>query len=268
MIKPAARRFAVIFGLAFTLASAGPLGPTAAGDRGAGPSIRSATEFLSPDLSTEQSDDNLNRGMLWVDRGAALWQEAPSPETKSCAACHGALDRMRGVAPRYPAIDASSGDLLNLEGRVNACRVRHQSASPLPYESEPLLSLTAALQHQSRGMAVEVAVEGAAAAHVATGRKLYDERQGQLNLACRHCHEDNVGRKLRGDTISSGLGTGYPAYRLEWQTLGSLHRRLRACLIGVRARDVAPNSTEHLALELYLAARARGQPIETPALRR
>lgn len=254
--------------LTFGLVLAHPGGPAFAGDRGSGPSLRSATEFLSPRLSAEQSDDKLNRGMLWVDRGAALWHEAPTPEAKPCAACHGTLDRMRGVAPRYPTIEAASGDLLNLEGRINACRVRHQNASPLPYDSEPLLSLTAALQHQSRGMAVEVAVDGAAAAHVAVGRKLFDERQGQLNLACRHCHEDNVGRKLRGDTISSGLGTGFPAYRLEWQTLGSLHRRLRACLIGVRAREMAPNSPEHLALELYLAARARGRPIETPALRR
>jgi sulfur-oxidizing protein SoxA len=138
----------------------------------------------------------------------------------------------------------------------------------LDYESEPLLALTAFVAHQSRGLPLQVEVRGRAQTFFEAGRKFYNERQGQLDLSCRQCHDDLVGRKLRGDTISSGIGTGYPAYRLEWQGLGSLHRRLQACQAGVRAAGLEPGSPDHLSLELYLAWRATGAAVETPAIRR
>jgi L-cysteine S-thiosulfotransferase len=230
--------------------------------------VRSASEFLSPALQLEQSDAALNRGMLWVDLGAKLWDEPTGEARLGCSGCHGAVEQMRGAATRYPAIDMTSGTLLNLEGRINSCRERHQRASPFAYETEPLLALTALIAHQSRGLPLRVEIDGPAKPHFEAGRAFYTERQGQLDLACQQCHDEHVGRKLRGDTISSGIGTGYPAYRLEWQGLGSLHRRLQACQAGVRAVELAPGSAEHLALELYLAWRATGMAVEAPAIRR
>ena len=230
--------------------------------------LLSASEFLSHSLRLEQSDTALNRGMLWVDHGARLWDEPTGDAHMACSGCHGPVERMRGASVRYPAVDAASRRLFNLEGRINACRERQQRTAPLAYESEQLLALTALVAYQSRGLPIQVDVGGEARSHFETGAALYTQRQGQLDLACRQCHEDLVGRKLRGDTISSGIGTGYPAYRLEWQGLGSLHRRLQACQAGVRAVELAPGSAEHLALELYLAWRATGMEIETPAIRR
>lgn len=230
--------------------------------------IRSASEFLSPTLKLEQSDTVLNRGMLWADHGAKLWDEPAGDTQVACSGCHGAAESMRGAATRYPAVDTASAKLLNLEGRINSCRERNQRATPLAYESEPLLALTLLVAHQSRGLPLQVEIDGRAKPYFEAGRAFYTERQGQLDLACRQCHDDNVGRKLRGDTISSGIGTGYPAYRLEWEGLGSLHRRLQACQAGVRAVELAPGSTEHMSLELYLAWRATGMNIEAPAIRR
>jgi L-cysteine S-thiosulfotransferase len=232
------------------------------------PSVRSATAFLSPELRAEQQDDLLNRGMLWVEEGRRLWQEPAGGAARSCASCHGEATRLHGVATRYPLLDAVTGSLLNVEGRINVCRVRYQRAAALAQESQDLLALTALIAYQSRGLPVSVDIDARTRPHLENGRRMYETRQGQLDLACRHCHEANVGRKLRGDTISSGLGTGYPAYRLEWQGLGSLHRRLRACQVGVRAVDLAPGTEDHLSLELYLAWRARGLPVEAPAVRR
>jgi sulfur-oxidizing protein SoxA len=174
---------------------------------------------------------------------------------------------MAGVATRYPALE-QDGALLNLEGRIERCRTQYQSEAAFGYESEALLSLTAAIATRSRGLPMSVAVDGPAAAILEEGRRLYETRQGQLNLACGQCHDDNAGRRLRGDVISNGLGTGYPAYRLEWNTLGSLHRRLRACSLGVRATQFDLGSREYLTLELFLAHRATGLPVEAPGLRR
>src|SRR5262249_33605804 len=99
------------------------------------------------------------------------------------------------------------------------------------------------------------------------GEQIWKERQGQLNLSCANCHDDNAGKKLGGATIPQGHPTGYPIYRLEWQTLGSLKRRLRNCLIGLRAEAWPYDATEYVALELYLMARAKGMKMDAPAVR-
>ena len=99
------------------------------------------------------------------------------------------------------------------------------------------------------------------------GSGLFHRRQGQLNLSCSQCHDDNWGKRLAGAVIPQAHPTGYPIYRLEWQSLGSLQRRLRNCMTGVRAEPYEYGATEAVALELYLMARARGMALETPAVR-
>ncbi|MFN7087900.1 MAG: sulfur oxidation c-type cytochrome SoxA [Burkholderiales bacterium] len=216
-----------------------------------------------------QTDDFANPGMLWVARGEKLWREAAGAGGRSCAGCHGdAADSMKGVAVRYPRIDPATAQLVNLEGRINLCRSREQRAEPLRYESEELLALTAYLAHQSRGMPFEVGIDWQNRRNFERGRDFYYRRMGQMNLSCAHCHERNWGRRLLSDTISQGHGNAYPVYRLEWQGVGSLHRRLRSCLYGVRAEPLPAGSPELLDLELFLAWRAQGLPLEAPGVRR
>ena len=144
---------------------------------------------------------------------------------------------------------------------------RHQQASPLASESRDLLALTALVARQSRGTAIETGADPQLAPFVAKGRDLYMQRQGQLNLACTNCHDDNWDKRLAGAAITQGHPNGYPLYRLEWQSLGSLQRRLRACLTGIRAQPYDYGAPEMVDLELYLMSRARGMLIEAPAVR-
>lgn len=230
--------------------------------------LKSGAEFMAKETRAQQDDLGVNPGMLWVERGDALWRTAIGTEGKSCASCHGTPDRLAGAATRYPKLDPASGRIVNLEGRIQQCRAGRQRAAALAYESEDLLALTALVAHQSRGQPLAVSIEGPARQAFELGQRLYGERQGQLNLACSQCHVDNRGKKLRAESISQGHPNGYPAYRLEWQGVGSLHRRLRACFLGVRAEPFASGSDEMIALELYLAWRAQGLANETPAVRR
>lgn len=233
------------------------------------PQPKSGTEYAGKDVRALQADDFGNPGMLWVARGEKLWGAPAGRSGKSCASCHqDAPTAMKGAATRYPRLDANGKALLNLEARINQCRERQQGTDALRYESEELLSLTAYVAHQSRGMPVNVEINETNRAHFERGRDIYYRRQGQMNLACTHCHEQNAGRKLLADTISEGHGNAYPVYRLEWQSAGSLHRRLRACYFGVRAEQPAAGSAELVDLELYLASRARGLLVETPGVRR
>ena len=175
---------------------------------------------------------------------------------------------MRGVASRYPKWDAASTRVVDLEDRINGCRVGQQRVDALPRESEDLNALSAYVANASRGMALAVSIEGSAQAAFERARAFYHLRQGQMNLSCASCHEQSVGKRLLAETISQGHGNAFPAYRLEWQTVGSLQRRLRACLFGIRAEMPAEGSATLAELELYLAWRANGLAIETPGVRR
>ncbi len=227
--------------------------------------VRSGYTFLTAETQAMQDDSFANPGFLWVDRGAILFESADEG-TPACASCHEA--GLAGVAASYPAIDESSGGLLNLEGRINQCRVNHQNLPALDYESDDLLALTAFVANQSAGRPIAVSVDGAAGAHYRNGRNYFYTRRGQFNLSCHQCHDDNWGKRLRGDTISQGHGNGFPAYRLEWQTLGSLQRRIRDCDAGVRAEPKPFGDPTYTDLELYLSARASGLEVESPAIRR
>ncbi|MGF1526735.1 MAG: sulfur oxidation c-type cytochrome SoxA [Candidatus Competibacterales bacterium] len=230
---------------------------------------QSGYAFLSPETQALQDDPWANPGLLWVDQGAELWRQAPGSGAKACSACHGDDGQdLVGAATRYPAFDDTQNALLNLEQRINSCRQHRQGLEPLAYESDALLSLTTFVANLSAGLSVNVTIDGPARPHFEAGRDYFYRRRGQLNLACHQCHDSAYGRMLRGDRISQGHGNGFPTYRLEWQTVGSLHRRLRACDLGVRAEPFGYGSAEYVNLELFLAWRARGLPIETPAVRR
>ena len=136
-----------------------------------------------------------------------------------------------------------------------------------PTKAGDLLGLTAFIARQSRGTAIEAGTDPQLEPFIANGRALYNQRQGQLNLACANCHDDNWDKRLAGSAITQGHPTGYPLYRLEWQSLGSLQRRLRSCITGIRAQAYDYGAPELVDLELYLMSRARGMPMESPAVR-
>ena len=231
--------------------------------------LKSGIEFASADVRRLQTDDFENPGMLWVTRGTKLWNEPAGKGGKPCVACHGdAGQSMKGVAARYPRVDPGTGRLVNLEGRINVCREKNQQVAPLAHESAELLALTAYVSHQSRGMPVGVTLDAQNMKNFEHGRTLYHTRIGQMNLACTQCHDRNWGKKLAAETISQGHGNAYPAYRFEWQSVGSLERRIRACYYGLRAEMPPFGAQELLDLELYLAWRGNGLPIETPGVRR
>jgi sulfur-oxidizing protein SoxA len=228
---------------------------------------RSGFSFMTPDTRAIQNDDTSNPGMLWVKDGEALWAARAGTAEKSCADCHNDPGSLRGIAAHYPAFDPVEARPVTLEQRINLCRTRHQQASPLRYESRELLALTALVGRQSRGLPIAPSTDSKLAPVVAAGRDLFTQRQGQLNLGCANCHDDNWDKHLAGSPITQGHPNGYPEYRLEWQTLGSLDRRVRSCIAGIRAEPYAYGGLELVELELYLMSRAAGMPVETPAVR-
>lgn len=232
------------------------------------PERRSGTETMSAALRAMQADDTANPGMLWVAEGARLWDAPAGAAGVACAGCHGAAENgMRGVAARFPALDPRTGRPLDLAGRINQCRSERQGAPKLAPESDALLSLAAFVGRQSRGMPIAPPAEPGLERFRAAGERLYTTRLGQLALSCAECHDGQAGQRLGGNVVPEAHPTGYPLYRLEWQTVGSLQRRIRNCMIGVRAEPFPFDAAELIELELYLMARAAGMEVETPAVR-
>ena len=229
---------------------------------------RSGFDFMGPSTQAMQRDDAQNPAMLWVQEGQALWNTAAGARNTSCAGCHGdAASSMRGVAARYPAFDAQAGGPLTLAERIGECRRRHQQAPPLEAESHALLSLESHVARQSRGLPIEAAGDARLAPFRERGRALFFQRIGQLGLACAQCHDHHAGQRLGGNVIPQGHPTGYPIYRLQWQGMGSLQRRLRNCMTGVRAEPFPFGAQELTELELYLKQRAAGMAMDAPAVR-
>ena len=213
---------------------------------------RSGYEFMSRETRAMQDDDTTNPALFTLMEGESLFKG-------NCAGCH---QDMKGVAARYPPV--KDGKLVNLEQQINTCRTERQKASAFAYESKELLALSAYIGRQSRGLPIAVSTDEK---HLDAGRTLFERRQGQLNLSCSQCHDDNWGKSLAGTPVPQAHPTGYPVYRLEWQGMGSLQRRLRNCMIGVRAEPYAYGSPQFVELEYYLMWRARGMKVETPGVR-
>ena len=221
---------------------------------------RSGFEYQPADLQRLQRDEFANPGMAWVERGEELF-------ARDCTSCH-RPEAMRGVRARYPAWDAPSGRPVGIEERIDLCRARNAKVAPYGWESAELLALSSYVGRQSLGMTASLPADPRLAPWIARGEAYFRTRRGQHDLACTHCHEDQAGRRLRGDVISEGHVNGFPIYRQLWQTMGSSHRMIAWCNEAVRAEVYPAGSQEYVDLELYAKWRGRGLPVETPAVRR
>lgn len=230
---------------------------------------KSGFMFLPPDLQQMQNDDLGNQGLLWAERGEAQWNTVAGGAGKSCASCHGdAKTSMKGVRARYPQWSDKLGKPINIEQRINQCRTEQMQAPAFDWESEALLSITAYVGRQSLGMPVALPDDPRLESYRKAGEAFYTQRRGQWQLSCSYCHVEQAGQHLRGDTLSQGQTNGFPIYRLLWDRMGSVQRMFRWCNEGVRAEPYDYGSDEYIGLEIYLAQRGRGLPVETPAVRR
>ena len=229
---------------------------------------RSGYTYRTKETRAMQDDDFQNPGMAMVDEGESLWEEVDGKAGKSCASCHeDATVSMKGVGAVYPKFDKKLGKLKNIEQQINICRTEQMQAKPWKWEKSELLAMTVYVRHQSRGIPMNVKINGDAAPFFEKGKKFYNQRRGQLDMSCASCHEDYSGTRIRADMLSQGQGHSFPTYRLKWQKVGSLHRRFRGCNKQVRSKPYKYGSEEYVNLELYAGWRARGLPVETPALR-
>ena len=232
------------------------------------PELWSGWRYAAPETRAMQDDDFENPAMAWNDIGGDTWSKPDGKAKKSCQDCHGdAAKSMKGVGATYPAYYEPWKKLINVEQRINLCREKFMTAKPWKHESEELLAMTIYVKNQSRGLPVNVKIDGPAKEFFDKGKTFYHQRRGQLGFACANCHTKFWGQKIRMDTLSQGQSNGFPTYRSEWQKPGSLHRRFVVCNTLTRSKPFPMGSDDYINLELYLAWRGQGLRVETPSVR-
>src|SRR5690606_10414389 len=132
-----------------------------------------------------------------------------------------------------------------------------------------LAELTAHFYNLSRGQPIDIDLshEGAKKAFE-KGRSIYWSRRGQLNFACYQCHVDLSGNNFGGgQPLSAGLGhtTAWPAQRIDWARIETLHQRYATCFSQVRAKPYKHMGEEYNALELYEKYMSGGLPLTAPS---
>ncbi len=234
---------------------------------GALPVIRSGWTFRSPETQSLQMDDFDNPAMLFVDQARDTWSTEIGSEGKSCASCHDEPESLRGVRAVYPKWDEEKGKVQTLTMQVNECLTERMGAEEWGWDSDQMKNMDALISSVSRGLPMDVAIDGPAQSTWEKGKEIYYTRYGQLDLACANCHEDNYGNYIRADHLSQGQTNGFPVYRLKQAGLVSQHNRFRGCIRDTRAETFPIGSDEFVALELYVASRGNGLSVEGPAVR-
>ncbi len=229
--------------------------------------IMSGWHFRSDETQAMEMDDFDNPGMVFVEKALVAWDTADGTEGKSCADCHGAADDMAGVKATYPKWNEAAGEVRTLQMQMNDCRENRMGADAWKYDAGAAIDMEALLSAVSRGLPVNVTIDGPAQSTWEQGKDLYYARTGQLDLSCASCHEENYGNMIRADHLSQGQVNGFPTYRLKNTKLNGIHSRFKGCVRDTRAETYKPGSPEFVALELYVTSRGNGLSVEGPSVR-
>ncbi|WP_116132085.1 sulfur oxidation c-type cytochrome SoxA [Tropicimonas sp. IMCC34043] len=236
---------------------------------GAFDEIYSGWLFRSEDTRDVQRDDFDNPGMLGVESAMEAWDSVEGTAGKACSDCHGALEdgQMVGVRAVYPKWNENAGEVWTLEQTINTCRTERMGAEAWGLNSKDMTNMSALMSYESRGIPMNVAIDGPAQETWEKGKEIYYTRYGQLELACSNCHEDHYGDWIRADHLSQGQTNAFPSYRLKDAALVSIQNRFKGCIRDTRGVPFDIGSPEFTALELYVASRGNGLSVEGPSVR-
>jgi sulfur-oxidizing protein SoxA len=229
--------------------------------------VYSGWHYREDETRDLQRDDFDNPGMVYVDLGLDLWNAAIGKGGESCAGCHQGPETMAGLRAVTPRVDDKTGELMTVENYIDACVTQRMGLESWKWTGDEMKNMLALISMQSRGMTVDVKIDGAAAPFWEKGKEIYYTRFGQLEMACASCHEDNQGKFIRADHLSQGQINGFPVYRLKDAGILSPQQRFVGCVRDTRAETFKPNSDEFKALELYVASRGNGLMVEGVSVR-
>lgn len=203
-----------------------------------------------------------------IEKGKEMFN-TPFKNGKTYASCF--ENNGIGIRQNYPYFDTKTGQVVTLEGSINACRVKN-GEEPLKWKKGKIAQISAYMAYTSRGnkMNIKIPDDERALAAYERGKHHFYAKRGQLNIACADCHVYNAGNRIRADILSPALGhvTHFPVYRSKWGELGTLHRRYGGCNKQVRAKPFKAQSDEYKALEYFHSYMSNGIEVNGPGARK
>jgi sulfur-oxidizing protein SoxA len=215
---------------------------------------------------------------IGLENGKKTWG-TPFGNGKTFAGCF--KNGGKNIAQGYPYWDKTAKRLHTVEHDLMDCARRNNAdlkflTADLDRDQAArvqLAELSAYFYSMSRGQPIKPDVDLTdpdARKAYEEGKKFWWSRHGQWNFACASCHVDLAGKNLGGNQpLSAALGhtTAWPAQRLEWGRIETLHFRYATCLSQVRAKPPKQGSPIYDNLELYEKIISSGLPLKAPAMR-
>ncbi len=128
-----------------------------------------------------------------------------------------------------------------------------------------------AFSSKEKGKKVNIAINSKEAAEAyERGKKAYYSQRGYLKLSCATCHVQGAGQRVRNEYISplTGATTHFPVYRLKWEDLGTLERRVKGCNKDQGENPHKPDSNWMKEILYFMAYMSNGLPVDGPDIRK
>ena len=98
------------------------------------------------------------------------------------ASCHESPEVFKGLRASMPRVNGS-GELETIPELVNNCRTERMGAEKWKWSGGKMAGMVGLIGLQSRGMTVDVAINGPASSMWEKGKELYYQRVGQLDMS-------------------------------------------------------------------------------------
>ena len=197
-----------------------------------------------------------------IDHGKELYEKTPG--MKKCFPDP-------AIAGEYPKFVKGKG-VVTLSGAIVSCaKENKQKGFNLKKGKTADLEAYFASASKEKGKKVHIVVDSKeAAAAYERGKKEYYSQRGYLKLSCATCHVQGAGQRVRNEKLSPLLGhtTHFPVYRLKWQGLGTLERRLGGCNKNQGETPHKAGSTWTKDVLYFMAYMSNGLPVDGPDIRK
>lgn len=209
-------------------------------------------------------------GHFALDRGEELFKELNMKgHFAACLNIGGdkkpVLSKLRASYPRWRE---DLKHVAGLEEVIEHCAAKQGRVLQNGSYDNSAVSIYLASLGDGGPIALDVARAGPLKESFERGRNLFHLKAGALNFACSSCHTHNIGKRLRGNVITTPYGDAahYPVYKTQY-ILQSLHLRFAECNLDTQTQPLMPGSRAYTDLEVFLTALSNGYPITVPAER-
>lgn len=202
-------------------------------------------------------DDNIDAGEELYNDTKGLKQCFPEPIE---------------AAVNYPKFDDKKGEVITLSVAINDC-LKQNGQKPWKMTKGKMADLEAYFASSARDeeKVINVKIQSKAAQEAyEAGKKYYYSQRGYLKLSCATCHVQGAGQKVRSEYMSSLLGhtTHFPVYRLKWEGLGTLERRVKGCIKDEGQKPPKLDSNDMKNLIYFISYMSNGMKIDGPDVRK